>query len=119
VKTYIGDLVDSGCGGQEVTVCRVERHKVDKQKLPLEPSLKLYAHSPTGFNWGYQGSGPAQLALAILFDLTGDTDLSVRLHQDFKRHFIATSGERLIITEPDIRAWLVWKAKVTDANLRR
>ena len=32
---------------------------------PLNPRLDLYNHSPTGFEWGYCGSGPAQLALAI------------------------------------------------------
>lgn len=30
-------------------------------------SQKLRNHSPDGFNWGYGGSGPSQLALAILF----------------------------------------------------
>jgi hypothetical protein len=33
---------------------------------PLELRLDLWAHSPTGFEWSYGGSGPAQLALAIL-----------------------------------------------------
>jgi Family of unknown function (DUF6166) len=30
----------------------------------LNPRLDLWNHSPTGFEWGYGGSGPAQLALA-------------------------------------------------------
>ena len=34
--------------------------------LPLEPSLEIADHSPDGFNWGYDGSGSAQLALGIL-----------------------------------------------------
>lgn len=29
------------------------------------PSLLLANHSPTGFEWGYLGSGPSQLSLAI------------------------------------------------------
>jgi hypothetical protein len=32
-------------------------------------------NSPTGFGWGYGGSGPAQLALALLADSLGDNDL--------------------------------------------
>lgn len=36
-----------------------------EELLPGE-SQKVYNHSPDGFNWGYHGSGPAQLALAIL-----------------------------------------------------
>jgi len=34
----------------------------------LNPRSDLMNHSPDGFNWGYGGSGPAQLALAILAD---------------------------------------------------
>jgi hypothetical protein len=37
----------------------------------LDPRLDLYNHSPTGFAWGYGGSGPAQLALALLADVLG------------------------------------------------
>lgn len=36
---------------------------------PLAPRRDLFNHSPTGFEWGYGGSGPAQLALALMCDL--------------------------------------------------
>ena len=36
------------------------------KKLPL--GLDKWNHSPTGFCWGYAGSGPTQLAKAMLFD---------------------------------------------------
>ncbi len=109
MKTYIGE--NGGSGPQKVTVREVTNESKSKQYvLPLEPSYKLHPHSPDGFQWGYGGSGPAQLALAILLDLTEDPDLSVRLHQEFKRHFIATSGKSLLIIEPDIRVWLEVKA---------
>jgi len=32
----------------------------------LNPRLDLLTKSPTGFEWGYHGSGPGQTALAIL-----------------------------------------------------
>lgn len=51
---------------------------------PLPLRLDLWSHSPTGFEWGYGGSGPAQLALAILAAVVGDDELAVRLHQRFK-----------------------------------
>ena len=57
---------------------------------PLDPRLDLWNHSPTGFEWGYPGSGPAQLALALLADHLGDHSEAVNLHQDFKRAVIAT-----------------------------
>jgi hypothetical protein len=37
----------------------------------LNDSLNIRNHSPTGFEFGYAGSGPAQLALAILVDYLG------------------------------------------------
>lgn len=48
-------------------------------------SQKYRNHSPDGFNWGYGGSGPAQLALAIVLKLRGKSDG----YQDFKFKFIA------------------------------
>lgn len=32
---------------------------------------RIVYHSPTGFEWGYAGSGPADLALNILADVSG------------------------------------------------
>jgi hypothetical protein len=62
---------------------------VTRAGKPLEPRLDLWNHSPGGFEWGYWGSGPAQLALAILADHLGDDERAVRLHQDFKRVVVA------------------------------
>jgi hypothetical protein len=56
--------------------------------VPLRPRRDLSNHSPDGFEWGYEGSGPAQLALAILADALGDDDKAVRCHQQFKRAVI-------------------------------
>lgn len=52
------------------------------------PSLRVWNHSPCGFEWGYGGSGPAQLSLAILLDHFS-CDLAVLLHQRFKSEIIA------------------------------
>jgi hypothetical protein len=62
--------------------------KGESRELPYR--LDLCAHSPTGYEWGYGGSGPAQLALALLADATGDDQLALRLHQRFKFDRIAT-----------------------------
>ena len=62
--------------------------------LPLR--LDLDNHSPTGFAWGYGGSGPAQLALAILADAFAKPNhkltagrRALLLHQAFKWEVIA------------------------------
>ena len=61
---------------------------------PLNPRLDLWNHSPTGFEWGYGGSGPAQLALALLADHLGNDDAAVSLHQDFKSQVVASLPHR-------------------------
>ena len=54
----------------------------------LPPRLDLRDHLPTGFAWGYGGSGPAQLALAVLADALDD-QRALKLYQDFKWAVIA------------------------------
>jgi len=39
-----------------------------QRMVPLPLRLDIVNHSPTGFAWGYSGSGAAQLAVAILAD---------------------------------------------------
>ena len=56
---------------------------------PLDPRLDLYNHSPDGFEWGYIGSGPAQLALAILAYELQDDHKVMTLYQDFKHKTLA------------------------------
>lgn len=58
-------------------------------KAPLPPRHDLWDHSPNGYEWGYQGSGPAQLALAILANVLSDEQEAVRDHQEFKRLVVA------------------------------
>ena len=71
-----------------------------KEIIPLR--LDLYGHSPDGFEWGYEGSGPAQLALAILADYSGDGAFALHYYQEFKRRLIANLDKNIntvIITE--------------------
>ena len=96
--TYTGVRKDDGCGEQIV-------YKGDRILSPTR-SQKLYNHSPDGFNWGYYGSGPAQLALALLYDVTGDKELSLHLHQNFKFNFVGNWKEKFSITSDEIREWI-------------
>jgi hypothetical protein len=45
---------------------------------PLPPRLDLKALSKAGFEWTYEGAGPAQLALALLADHLGDDQAGAR-----------------------------------------
>lgn len=61
---------------------------LDGYELFPYTSQKVRNHSPDGFNWGYGGSGPAQLALALLLHLEGEL-FSRQHYQDFKWEVIA------------------------------
>lgn len=61
---------------------------LDGKYLSPKKSQKVYNHSPDGFNWGYGGSGPAQLALAICMELMPREEALAK-YQDLKRSVIA------------------------------
>lgn len=87
-------------------------------------------HSPDGYEWGHGGSGPADLALniveAALRDLGHDGENiecwrggcfreAWRLHQDFKRRFLADmprSGG--VISWEDVAGWVRTNAVLRD-----
>jgi uncharacterized protein (DUF2249 family) len=65
--------------------------KPDSEGEPLPVRLDLRNHSPNGFEWGYQGSGPSQLALAILARELGD-EMALEYYQRFKWETVARWG---------------------------
>ena len=111
MKIYAGQKTEHGT---MVTIAE-EAHQ---QPLPHFPF-----HSPSGFAWGYGGSGPADLAFAILIDhldehppregwksrrfneWAGDS-LAYKLHQAFKWEFVATWGDAWTIDSQAIDAWV-------------
>ncbi|HNP94242.1 MAG TPA: hypothetical protein PKJ63_01390 [Cyclobacteriaceae bacterium] len=60
-----------------------------EQELFPEESQKIRNHSPDGFAWGYNGSGPAQLALALCIELFGK-EYGLQIYQDFKFWYIGS-----------------------------
>ena len=71
---------------------------LDNEELLPDDSQKVWNHSPDGFNWGYHGSGPSQLALAVMLELVGGAE-AVSCYQDFKRRVIATLPQSDFDTE--------------------
>ena len=78
----------------------------DKRLDPAK-SLGLRNHSPDGFAWGYYGSGPSQLALAILLELTSE-QVALHFYQDFKTEIIAhlPVGEDFSMPFTRVQNWL-------------
>src|SRR5579862_9817614 len=89
MKIYVGGR---GLGGAEVTV----------DGRPLDPRFDLKRLSPTGFEWTYEGAGPAQLALALLADHLGDDARALALYEPFMRAVVADLDNSWELTSAEI-----------------
>jgi hypothetical protein len=93
MKTYVGGR---SLAGAEVTV----------DGKPLDPRLDLKRLSPTGFEWTYEGNGPAQLALALLADHLGDDARALALYEAFMRSVVAELDNSWELSSAGIEAAL-------------
>lgn len=80
----------------------------EKHVRPLEIHTEAgaaYPKSPDGHGWGYSGSGPAQLALDLLWEVYG-AQPSAALYQRFKETFVAKIDQNAgwTVDEDQIRA---------------
>ncbi len=99
MKTFTSDRKTTG---RKVWV----RHIGTPRELTPYPSQKVINHSPDGFEWGYSGSGPSQLALAILLDIY-PRDIAEQFYQEFKSAFIAPADkDGFTILEEDVRMFI-------------
>ena len=73
---------------------------------PLAPRHDLRRLSPTGFEWTYEGAGPAQLALALLADHLGDDARALALYEEFMRRVVADLDNSWELNSADIDAAL-------------
>lgn len=92
---------------------------VDNTPLTEHASLKVRNHSPTGFEWGYGGSGPSQLALGILLDFTSDSEIALAHYMDFKQKHVAGWQPEWQIDGIDIRKWLESQTRRANAKAAR
>lgn len=77
---YTGMRVD----GRAIVLNLTEHRRLDPGR-----SLDVVNHSPSGFEWGYGGSGPAQLACALLLDYFDDEELAREHYQSFKNEVVS------------------------------
>lgn len=105
MKIYIGKRLGEKETLPEVSVLVYEY----AEGIPLHKERKLIHrvyHSPTGFEWGYGGSGPADLARSILWDFLGE-EPERSLYQSFKNQFVAGWGDEWEITSEEIKSWII------------
>ena len=119
VRTYVGRRTTLGTAVEVWSTPVGDLRSMSCEMLP--PRLDLWNHSPIGLEWGYLGSGPAQLALAILAILancTGDDIYAKAMHQGFKMSYVGSlPREGWILFEDNIQAWV--KAHTLAAEDRR
>ena len=69
-------------------------------------------HSPDGFEWGYGGSGPADLARSLLLAVFPNFEGTVEhLYQRFKFDVVAGFRSEWIIKEQTIKDWWIERVK--------
>ena len=96
---------------QEKTMTsNIERMNIQLIRSPDAIAIGLdqhiVRHSPTGIEWGYGGSGPADLALSILTQYAGQ-EFADRHYQQFKFDVIASiPREGGTITVEKIEQWI-------------
>ena len=99
MKIFRGRKTDTGC------IVELDNEGYVPQ-LSLEKSLQVVDHSPTGFQWGYKGSGPTQLAAAILHEVTDDPETTRGYYQLFKSDHVSQWEDTFEINELEIKIWL-------------
>ena len=76
----------------------------DGECFSLNPRRDLRNHS-LDFEWGYGGSGPAQLALALAADVLGDDDRAQSAYQKLKFKLVGgLPHEGWVLTESRVRS---------------
>jgi len=80
--------------------------KRDRNGIDTNVPRRIIYHSPDGFEWGYGGSGPADLAWNILSLFVGQREAQI-YYQKFKFEFIATMPrEGGVIKREVILKWI-------------
>jgi len=105
MKIYYGKRLGPRELSSDVKVIVSEQHD-DGVECLIRPLKHYIRHSPTGFEWGYAGSGPADLALSILWNFLGKEPSRI-LYMDFKNQFVARWKDKWEITGQQIKDWII------------
>lgn len=106
MKTYHGyrRMHKSPFDSEPMTAVCVVHVVEGETRRPLAPRQDIRNHSPTGFEWGYGGSGPAQLALALVADCCGEEFAEPRIYQRVKRIVARLPHDGWVLTEQQVRS---------------
>jgi len=83
---------------------------VDGEYLDPIPSQKICNHSPDGFNWGFLGSGPSQLALALCEKFLGREE-GERMYRSFVHQAVSSLPEGNFRVKINFKKWYINEAE--------
>ena len=96
-------------------------HVIVEENGEQRPLKHYVRHSPDGFEWGYGGSGPSELARCILIEHAALNEAQVNdrwadhlpvSYQDFKWDTVARwDRDSFEITSAEIDAWVATHAR--------
>jgi hypothetical protein len=69
---------------------------------PLAEHREVRCFDAGGFEWGYEGENPRQLALAILVDHLRDNERAIRWSEPFMRRVIANLDNEWQLSSADL-----------------
>jgi len=113
VAAFTADLRAHVAGGRPVDIGELMARKhdlldrIEAAKYPTQKLLKHHQiHSPDGFEWGYAGNGPADLAHAILTDYLG-TQPPDLIRFAFRDQIVAgLPHDRFLLRQDQIEVWM-------------
>ncbi len=94
MKTYAGIRTIDGL---QVTV----------DGAPLATRQDVREFSDAGFEWGYVGDAPQQLALAILCDHLGNPDAAIAASENFMKKAVSVFDNEWTLSPDEVQSVLV------------
>lgn len=121
MNTPISSFLDRPLVGAPFASCGMVARRTRANVMQTNIIHRCVQHSPDGFNIGYAGSGPADLALNTMEQFLryvryegervkcSDGDcfaLAWNMHQDFKSTFLGSSNVEITVPMHALRRWV-------------
>lgn len=113
---FIGKMENHNPASDTEIAIKVGDCIIELDRDQLSESLKLADKSPAGFSYGFNGSGPAQTALAICRIIYGPL-IAMQVFQKFKTKFIAGLPQTNVATGFDLSKFNKTVIAETVANI--
>ena len=67
--------------------------------VQLPQLIEAHCFCPAGFEWGYDGDAPRQLAFAVLMHRTNDQSLAINLTEKFTKEVISVLDNAWVLDD--------------------